>query len=64
MKYISSVEGNAGLANGMLFADLSCGSPLTKDPISILHGDCQCPGLTPDEPMALVQADSSRKPLR
>ena len=51
---ISRVEGNRELAwHADLFADTSSDSPLQEGHISILpsHG----PGLTPNEPMAIVQ---------
>ena len=40
------MERNLALVNLDLFADISCDSPLTDDP-----------GLSPNEPMAIVQAD-------
>ena len=39
----------------VLVPDTSCDSPLTDGHISILRTDG--PGLSPDEPMAIVQAD-------
>ena len=52
---ISRVEGRPALLHANLFADTSCGTPLTERHISILRADG--PGLNPDEPMAIVQAD-------
>ena len=52
---ISRVERRPALLHADLFADTSCDTPLTEGHISILHTDG--PGLRPDEPMAIVQAD-------
>ena len=52
---ISRVERNPALVNFDLFADTSCDSPLTEGHISILRTDG--PGLSPNEPMAIVQTD-------
>ena len=52
---ISRVERNPGIVNSDLFADTTCDSPLTDGHISILRTDG--PGLSPNEPMAIVQAD-------
>ena len=52
---ISRVERNPALVNFDLFADTSCDAPLTEGHISILRTDG--PGLSPNEPMAIVQAD-------
>ena len=52
---ISRVERNPALLHADLFADTSCDTPLTEGHISILSTDG--PGLSPDEPMAIVQAD-------
>ena len=52
---ISRVERNPGLVNSDIFADTSCDSPLTEGYISILRTDG--PGLSPNDPMAIVQAD-------
>ena len=52
---ISRMERNPGLVNSDIFADTSCDSPLTEGYISILRTDG--PGLSPNEPMAIVQAD-------
>jgi len=52
---ISRVEKNADLSAGNLFADLYCDSPIPDGHISISTG--RCPGMSPEEPMALVQAD-------
>ena len=50
---ISRVERNPELANAALFADISCKTPLKEGHIPILRTDC--PGLSPDKPMAIVQ---------
>ena len=50
---ISRVEGTPELAHADLFADISCDAPLKDGHISILRTDC--PGLSPNEPMAIVQ---------
>ena len=50
---ISRVEGNPALAFADLFADTSCDTPLKEGHISILRTDG--PGLSPNEPMAIVQ---------
>ena len=52
---ISRVERNPALVNFDLFTDTSCDSPLTEGNIPILRTDG--PGLSPNEPMAIVQAD-------
>ena len=52
---ISRVEGNPALLHADIFADTSCDTPLTEGHISILLTDG--PGLSPNEPMAVVQAD-------
>ena len=52
---ISRVEGNPALASARhadLFADTSCDTPLKGGHISILPTDC--PGLSPNNPMAIV----------
>ena len=54
---ISRVENNPALAYGDLFADTSCGTPLKEGHISILRIDG--PGLSPEEPMAIVQVERS-----
>ena len=50
---ISRVEKTPALAHADLFADISCDNALNEGYISILHTDC--PGLSPNEPMAIVQ---------
>ena len=50
---ISRVERNRALSYADLFADTSCDTPLTEGHISILRTDG--PGLSPNEPMAIVQ---------
>ena len=52
---ISRVEGRPALLHADLFADTSCDTPLTEGHISILCTDG--PGLSPEEPMAIVQAE-------
>ena len=52
---ISRVEGRPTLLHADLFADTSCDTPLTEGHISILRTDG--PGLSPEEPMAIVQAE-------
>ena len=54
-RYISRIEGNPALFHADLFADTSCDTPLTEGHISILRTDG--PGQSPDEPMAIVQAE-------
>ena len=54
---ISRVEGNPALAwHADLFANTSCDTPLKEGHISNLRTDG--PGLSPNEPMALVQVTS------
>ena len=50
---ISRVERTPALVHADLFADVLCDTPLKEDHISILHTDG--PGLSPNEPMAIVQ---------
>ena len=50
---ISKVEITPAIAYAQLFANLSCNTPLTEDHISFLCTDC--PGLSPMNPMAIVQ---------
>ena len=52
-RHISRVEETPELANADLFADISSDAPLKEGNILILGTDC--PGLSPDEPMAIVQ---------
>ena len=52
---ISRVEERPALLHADLFADTSCDTPLTEGHISILHTDG--PGQSPEEPMAIVQAE-------
>ena len=54
-RYISRVEGRPALLHADLFVDTSCDTPLTEGHISILHTDG--PGQSPDQPMAIVQAE-------
>ena len=56
---ISRVEGNPALLHFDLFSDTSCDSPLTEGYISIRRTDG--PGLSPNEPMVIVQADVQEK---
>ena len=53
---ISRVERIPALANGDLFADISCDTPSKEGHISILGTDG--PGLSPNEPMAIVHVES------
>ena len=57
---ISRVERTPALAHADLFADISCKTPLEEGHISILHTDC--PGLSLDKPMAIVQVQISSIP--
>ena len=52
---ISRVEKNPALAHANLYADTSCDTPLEEGHISILRTDG--PGLSPNEPMAIVQLE-------
>ena len=54
-RWISRVEGTPALAHANLFADISCDNlnPLKNGHISICRTDC--PGLSRNEPMAIVQ---------
>ena len=51
IRHISRVE-RTQFAHADLFANILCNTPLTEGQISILRTDC--PGLTPNEPMAIV----------
>ena len=55
---ISRVEGISALVSANLFADTSCDSPLKEDHISTLRTDG--PGLSQNEPMAIVIKNPSR----
>jgi hypothetical protein len=57
---ISRVERNPALVNSNLFVDTSCDTPLKEGHISILRADG--PGLSPNEPMAIVQVKSPSIP--
>jgi hypothetical protein len=59
-RYISRVERNPELAHANLFADTLCDTPL-KGHISFLRTDG--PGLSQNEPMAIVQVKKSPDPL-
>jgi hypothetical protein len=48
---VSRVEKTPALAHADLFADISCDTPLKEGHILLTDG----PGLSPDEPMAIVQ---------
>jgi hypothetical protein len=50
---ISRVEKSPELADATLFADITCNTPLKDGHFSILRTDC--PGLSPKNPMAIVQ---------
>ena len=52
---ISKIEGRPALLHADLFADTSCDTPLTEGHISILRTDG--PGQSPEEPIAIVQAE-------
>ena len=54
---ISRVEKISALASADLFVDTSCDTPLKDGHISILRTDG--PGLSPNDPMAIVQVESS-----
>ena len=54
------MERNRALSYADLFADTSCDTPLTQGHISILRTDG--PGLTPNEPMAIVQVKNPSIP--
>ena len=54
------MEGNPALAYADLFADTSCDTPLKEGHISILRTDG--PGLSPNEPMAIVQVKTPSIP--
>ena len=53
---ISRVEKTSAFAHAFLLKDMSSDTPLKDDPISF-H-DTDGPGLTPNEPMVIVQMDS------
>ena len=57
---ISRVEKIPELAYANLFADISSNNPLKESYISILRSDC--PGLSPKEPMAIVQMADVQDP--
>ena len=59
---ISRVEQTPALANADLFPDISSDVPLKEGRISILGADC--PGLSPDEPMGVVQMDIVQSPIQ
>jgi hypothetical protein len=56
LRHISRVEANPALASSHLFSDISCDTTLTKGHVAIIHPEC--PGLSPDKPMAIVQMNS------
>jgi hypothetical protein len=58
---ISRVEKTAALVHANLFADISCDTPLKEGHISILSTDG--PGLSPNEPMAIVQMHIVQMPV-
>ena len=53
---LSRVEGNPALVNSDLFTDTTCDTPMKDGHISILRTDG--PGLSPNEPMAIVQVEN------
>jgi hypothetical protein len=57
-RHISRVEQIPELEYAALFADISSDTPMKDNCISLLSGDC--PGLTKDRPMALVQLAQTR----
>jgi hypothetical protein len=57
---ISRVERIPALAFADLFADISCDAPLKEGHISVLRIDG--PGLSPNEPMAIVQVENPSIP--
>ena len=57
---IARVEKNPELANGYLFADTSCDTPLKEGHLSILRTDG--PGSSPNMPMAIVQVKTPSIP--
>ena len=57
---ISRVESNPALSFGDLFADTTCDTPLREGQILIFRTDG--PGLSPNEPMAIVQVKSTSIP--
>ena len=59
---ISRVEETPELANANLFADISSDTPMKDGHVSILGTDC--PGLSPDEPMAIVQTPIVQAEIR
>ena len=59
---ISRVEGEPAFVNSDLFADTTCDRPLKEGHISILRTDG--PGLSPNEPMAIVQVGNPSRPSR
>ena len=58
---ISRVEGIPALAHANLFADITCDTPLKEGRIPILRDG---PGLSRNEPMAIVQMPESKKNLK
>jgi hypothetical protein len=60
-RHISRVEETPELANADLFADISSDAPLKEGNISILGTDV--PGLSPHDPMAVVQKPIVQNPL-
>jgi hypothetical protein len=57
---ISRMERTPALTFADLFADISCDAPLNESHISILRIDG--PGLSPNEPMAIVQVENPSIP--
>lgn len=53
---ITKVEGTSGFLESRLYVELDSLSPMGDGPISILAGEC--PGCTPEKPMALVYSTS------
>jgi hypothetical protein len=58
---ISRVERNPELADAQLFADILCETPLQEGHFPILRTDC--PGLSPNKPMAVVHLQIVQMPI-
>ena len=59
-RYIARIERNPALSYADLFADTSCYTPLKEAQTSIFRTDG--PGLSPNEPMAVVQVENPSIP--
>jgi hypothetical protein len=60
---ISRVERTPAIAHADLFMDISSDTPLKDGYISILSTDSDGPGLSPNEPMAIVQTPIVQAPI-